>query len=209
MSLVTACLRPSGASYRDALLNHEPHHNPSEIIDNLLADNNGYLVYQEDVIKFLQQICGLSGSEADNIRRAIGRKDRDRLDAAMPQILEGYCSKSDKPREEAEREAKEFIQILEDSASYMFGFNHSVAYCLLGYLCAYYRYYHPVAFAASFLNNAANNDDIKNGTEMAKRYGIKISLPKFGLSGGEYTPNEDEGVIAKGAGSIKGIGVQI
>lgn len=121
MSLVTATIRPSGTSYRDDLLSHKVHKNPSEIIDELLKDNLGYLIYQEDTIKFLQQICGLSGSEADNIRRAIGRKQKDRLDAAMPSILEGYCEKSPKPREAAEQEAKEFLQVIEDSASYQFG----------------------------------------------------------------------------------------
>lgn len=161
MSIVTACIRPSGASYRDALLARKPHSNPSEIIDELLKDNLGYLIYQEDTIKFLQQICGLSGSESDNIRRAIGRKQKDRLDAAMPSILEGYCEKSPQPRKVAEAEAKEFLQIIEDSASYQFGYNHSIAYCLLGYLCAYYRYYHPLEFITSFLNNAANEDDIR------------------------------------------------
>ena len=121
MSLVTACIRPTGASYRDELLARKPHHNPSPIIDELLKNNLNYLVYQEDTIAFLQQICGLSGSEADNIRRAIGRKQKDRLDAAMPSILEGYCAKSDKPREIAEQEAMEFLQVIEDSASYQFG----------------------------------------------------------------------------------------
>lgn len=121
MSLVTACIRPSGASYRDDLLSRKVHRNPSEIIDELLKDNLGYLIYQCDTLKFLQQICGLSGSEADNIRRAIGRKQKERLDAAMPSILEGYCSKSDRPREIAEQEAKEFLQVIEDSASYQFG----------------------------------------------------------------------------------------
>ena len=121
MSLVTACIRPSGSSYRDALLSRQIHKNPSSLIDELLKDNLGWLVYQEDTIKFLQQICGLSGSAADNIRRAIGRKQKDRLDKAMPSILEGYCSKSDKPREIAEDEAKEFLQVIEDSASYQFG----------------------------------------------------------------------------------------
>lgn len=121
MSLVTACIRPSGASYRDALLAHKPNKNPSEIIDELLKDNLNYLIYQEDTIKFLQIICGMSGSEADNIRRAIGRKQRDRLEKALPSILEGYCKKSPKPREEAEQEAKAFLQIIEDSASYQFG----------------------------------------------------------------------------------------
>lgn len=121
MSIVTACIRPSGASYRDDLLARKPHSNPSEIIDELLADNLGYLIYQEDTIKFLQQICGLSGSEADNIRRAIGRKQKDRLDKALPSILNGYCEKSPKDRETAENEAKEFLQVIEDSASYQFG----------------------------------------------------------------------------------------
>ena len=121
MSLVTACIRPSGSSYRNDLLARIPHSNPSEIIDELLKDNLGYLIYQEDTIKFLQQICGLSGSAADNVRRSIGRKQRERLEAALPSILEGYCSKSPRPREESEQEAKEFLQIIEDSASYQFG----------------------------------------------------------------------------------------
>ena len=121
LSLVNASLRPSGASYRDRLIAREVNHNPSEIIDELLADNNGFLVFQEDTIKFLQEICGLSGSEADNIRRAIGRKQADRLQASLPQILEGYCSKSPKPREIAEQEAKAFLQIIEDSSNYQFG----------------------------------------------------------------------------------------
>lgn len=73
MSLVTACIRPTGASYRDDLLARKIHKNPSAMIDELLKNNLGYLVYQEDTIAFLQQICGLSGSAADNIRRAIGR----------------------------------------------------------------------------------------------------------------------------------------
>lgn len=203
MSLVTACIRPSGASYRDELLARKPHSNPSEIIDELLKDNLGYLIYQEDTIKFLQQICGLSGSEADNIRRAIGRKQKDRLDAAMPSILEGYCSKSPQPRDVAENEAKEFLQIIEDSASYQFGYNHSIAYCLLGYLCAYYRYYSPVEFITSFLNNAANDADIQNGTMLAKQRGIQIIQPKFGLSKSDYFFNKENHIIAKGLSSVK------
>ena len=209
MSLVTATIRPSGTSYRDDLLSHKVHKNPSEIIDELLKDNLGYLIYQEDTIKFLQQICGLSGSEADNIRRAIGRKQKDRLDAAMPSILEGYCEKSPKPREAAEQEAKEFLQVIEDSASYQFGYNHSIAYCLLGYLCAYYRYYHPLEFLTSYLNNAANDDDIRNGTSYANRIGIKITMPKWGVSRGDYFFDTNKNVIAKGLTSIKYMSAQL
>lgn len=206
MTLVTACIRPSGASYRDELIAHKPHKNPSPIIDELLKSNGGYLVYQEDTIKFLQQICGLSGGEADNVRRAIGRKQKDRLDAALPSILEGYCAKSSAPREQAEQEAKEFLQIIEDSASYQFGYNHAIAYSIIGYYCAWLRCYHPIEFITALLNNAANDDDISGGTELAKKYGIKVENPKWGISQGHYEFDKDKNTIAKGLESVKYMG---
>lgn len=209
MSLVTACIRPSGASYRSQLLARKPHKNPSTLIDDLLADNLGYLIYQEDTIMFLQQICGLSGSEADNVRRAIGRKQQDRLEAALPAILDGYCNKSNKERNEAEAEAREFLQVISDSASYQFGKNHAIAYCLLGYLCGYFRYYHPHEFITSFLNNAANDEDIRNGTAYASRVGIKITMPKWGVSKGEYYFDKERNIIAKGITSIKYMSAQL
>lgn len=154
LSLVNASIRPSGESYRDRLLSHEKNKNPSELIDDLLKENHGYLTFQEDTIKFLTNICGLSGSEADNIRRAIGRKQRDRLETALPDILNGYCKMSSKPREVAEKEAKTFLQIIEDSSNYQFGYNHSTGYSMIGYTCAYLRYYYPNEFITAYLNNA-------------------------------------------------------
>lgn len=203
MSLVTAAVRPSGTSYRDDLMKHIVHHNPSPMIDELLKDNLGYLVYQEDTIRFLQQVCGLSGSQADNVRRAIGRKQVDRLQAALPSILEGYCSKSSSPREKAEEEAKAFLQVIEDSSNYQFGYNHSIAYCLIGYICAYIRYYHPGEFVASLLRNSANDDDTRDATELAQSLGIPIVSPRYGVSKGEYSYDSANKVISKGIGSIK------
>ena len=203
MSLVNAALRPSGASYRDRLLAHEINHNPSEIIDELLKDNFGFLVFQEDTIAFLQNICGLSGGDADNVRRAIGRKQKDRLEAAMPEILEGYCKMSPKPRDVAEQEAKEFLQIIEDSSNYQFGFNHSTGYSMIGYLCAYMRYYYAEEFIASYLNNANNEDDIRYGTELARVKNITIHPIKFRHSGAEYTVDKATHSLYKGCSSVK------
>lgn len=209
MSLVTASIRPSGTSYRDALLARKQHHNPSAMIDELLKDNLGYLIYQEDTIKFLQQICGLSGSAADNIRRAIGRKQKERLDAALPSILEGYCSKSPQTREIAEKEAREFLQIIEDSANYQFGYNHSIAYCLLGYYCAYYRYYYPAEFITACLNNAANNEDIENGALLAKEKGFQVVQPTFRYSKSNYFFDKNTNSIYKGVAAIKGLNEEV
>lgn len=206
MSLVNASLRPSGESYRDRLIAHEPNKNPSELIDKLLEPNHGYLVFQEDVIAFLQQICGLSGSEADNVRRAIGRKQMDRLQKALPQILEGYCNMSDKPRDIAEEEAKTFLKIIEDASSYMFGFNHSTGYSMLGYLCAYMRYYYPKEFVCAFLNCAKSDEDILNGTLLAKQKCITINPPVFRQSLDIFRCDDSDNIIYKGLRSIKNIG---
>ena len=203
MSMVNAALRPSGASYRDRLLAHEINKNPSEIIDELLKDNLGFLIYQEDTIAFLQNICGLSGGDADNVRRAIGRKQKDRLEAAMPEILEGYCKMSPKPRDVSEQEAKEFLQIIEDSSNYQFGFNHSTGYSMIGYLCAMLRYYYPEEFIAAYLNNANNEDDIRYGTELARVKNIKIHPIKFRHSGADYTVDKETHSLYKGCSSVK------
>jgi DNA polymerase-3 subunit alpha len=209
MSLVNASLRPSGESYRDRLINKEINHNPSEIIDELLKDNYGYLVFQEDVTRFLQDICGLSGSEADNVRRAIGRKQLDRLQEALPNILEGYCSKSEQTRNVAEEEAKIFLKIIEDSSNYMFGFNHSTGYSMIGYLCAMLRYYYPSEFVAAYLNNADNEEDISNGSDLAKLKGININPIKFRHSKGEYFVDKETNDIYKGISSVKFLNSQI
>ena len=206
VTLVTAAIRPSGASYRDELLARHPHHNGSELIDSILKDNYGYLVYQEDMIQILMQACGLDGGTSDSVRRGISKKKLDILEKYFPAILDGYCANSDKKREDAEAEAKEIIQVLVDSASYQFGKNHAIAYSILTFFTAYYRCYHSLEFITAFLNNAANDEDILNGTILAKQKGIQITNPKFGVSRGDYFFDKETNRIAKGLKSIKYIG---
>lgn len=81
--------------------------------------------------------------------------------------------------------------------------NHSIAYCLLGYLCAYFRHYHPLEFLTAFLNDAANDDDIQNGTAYANQIGIQITAPRFGASKDIYYFNTEHRTIAKGLASVK------
>lgn len=203
MSLVNASLRPSGKSYRDRLIAREFNINPSQEIDDLLKSNNGYLVFQEDTIKFLTDICGFSGSLADSCRRYIGKKLIDELDKMLPKILEGYCNKSNKPREVAEEEAKEFIQIISDSSEYQFGYNHSTGYSMIGYTCAMLRHYYPIEFVTAYLNNADNMDDIQQGTQLAKEKGIEIKPIEFGESIDRYDFDKSKNIIYKGIESIK------
>lgn len=208
LSVLTAAIRPSGTSYRDQLIAHIPHHNPSALIDNILKDTNGYLVYQEQIIEFLQKVCGLSGSAADSTRRGIARKRMDILEKMLPQILEGYCAKSDKPRDQAEKECNEFLKIIEDASSYMFGANHSISYCLLSYMCGYLRYYNPLEWIAAFMKNAANDDDLKTGKQMARDRGIVFTRPIFGQDNRTYYIDHEKKSISDAISSIKGVGLK-
>jgi len=208
ITVVNAALRPSGASYRDQLFSRIRHKNPTKQIDAILDDSLGYLVYQEQVISFLKDICGLSASYADTIRRAIGKKDREKIDKAMPEILSGYCKTSDKPQEEAEEECKEYLKVIEDASAYSFNRNHAVAYSLLSYLCGYYKHYYPEQFVASFLKNAANDDDIAAGKAMAKARGIEISKPKFRQDNRSFYIDSVNHVISDSLTTVKGIGLK-
>ncbi len=74
---------------------------------------------------------------------------------------------------------------------------------MIGYLCAYLRYYYPAEFITAYLNNANNEDDIKNGSALAELYGIQIVPPRYGISKDKYVFDKDRHVIAKGINSIK------
>jgi len=148
-------------------------------------------------------ICGFSGSHADNVRRAIGGKKLDILEEELPKILDGYCKYANKEKDIAEKEAKQFIKILSDSAEYQFGYNHSTGYSMIGYNCGLLRYYYPLEFTTAYLNNGDNEKDIVMGTELAKQLNISIRPPKFRYSSGKYMPNKETNTIYKGIGSIK------
>lgn len=202
ISIVNACLRPSGTSYRDSLLSREYYDNGSEIINNLLHDTYNRLIYQEQITLFLQEICGFSGSDADSVRRSVAKKIRADIEKALPKILEGYCSKSDKPREIAEQEARQFLQVIEDSSSYMFGKNHSIAYSMLSYLCGYYRHYYPVQYCTAYLSCAKNDDDLFNGQLLARDLGIKLQSVKFRFAQWDFSCDPEQRVIYKGMSEV-------
>lgn len=208
ITVVNAALRPGSASYRDQLFARKRHKNPTKQIDEIFWDSYGFCCYQEQVIEFLQKVCGLSASYADTIRRAISKKKRDKIDKAMPEILDGYCKNSDKPREEAEEEAKEFLKVIEDSSEYSFNYNHAVGYSLLSYMCGYLRHHHPEQFIAAYLKNAANDDDINTGRTMAKVRGIRMTKPKFRQDNRTFCIDPVEHTISDALSSIKGVGLK-
>lgn len=132
------------------------------------------------------------------VHNCIAKKKEDKIAEALPKILEGYCSKSDKPREIAEQEAKKFLQVIKDSSSYMFGYNHSLAYSIMSYLCGYYRHYYPVEYCTAYLSCAKNDDDLFNGQQLARDLNIKFENVKFRHANWDYSCDSSKRVIYKG-----------
>lgn len=83
--------------------------------------------------------------------------------------------------------------------------NHATAYSMIGYICGYLRYYYPTEFITAFLNSSANDEDIKNGTDLANIKGIEIIAPRFRYSTNIYSCDSKNKKIYKGTSSIKGL----
>ena len=203
LAIINAALRPAGASYRDDLCKRIQHHSPNPEVDEFLRPTYGVMPFQENLMQFLVRFCGFSGSESDSMRRLISSKDHKKIEEAIPKIVDGYCEHRDLPRAQAEKEAQEYVQVIKDAGSYAFNKSHSLGYSMIGYVFGYMRYYHPEEFICAFLNYAANDDDITNGTKLAVSRGITIEEPKFRFGQAEYSFDKEKHTIYKGMGSIK------
>ena len=203
LTMINAALRPSGASYRNDLAQRKQHHSTNPEVDNFLKQTYSFLIFQENIMEFLQEFCGFTGSESDDVRRNISSKDPVKINAVIPKIIDGYCNNRNLPREDAQIEAQEYVQVIKDASSYAFNKSHAAAYSQLGYVFAYYRYYYPAEFICAFLNHADNDDDIINGTKLAILRGYTITEPKFRYGRATYSFNNEQKIIYKGMGSIK------
>lgn len=203
LAIINAAIRPAGASYRDELTHRQQHHSKNPEVDKALSSTYSFMVFQEQIMQFLQEFCGFSGSESDDIRRAVGAKDAKKIEATVPIIIEAYCKNRDLPHKEAEEEAQEYVQVIRDASAYAFNKSHAVAYSMLGYLFAYMKHYHPAEFITAFLNYADNEDDIINGTKLALTRNFRIEEPVFRHGQSEYTYDNKNNIIYKGMGSIK------
>ena len=205
MALLTASIRPSGASYREDVFERKTHKNPTKEMDELFKDSFGFCVYQEDIMKALTELCGFTGSQADTVRRDIAKKDPVKVERDVAMIRESYIKRSNKPPEEAERDVADLLQVISDASGYSFNYSHAVAYCIVGFLCAYCRYYYPLEFCTAYLNGAHSQDDIYHGTVLAQLYGINIEMPTWGHTGEEYTFDRATNTIYQGLASVKSI----
>ena len=221
LSIGNSAIRPAGASYRDDLASGVVRKTGSKPIDDFLSNTFGYLVFQCQIIEFLNQYCGFTMGEADIVRRGFAKKTG--TDQFIPVIknggylngnenhyIDGYIkTMKDKygiSEDKSEEDIVAFIKVIEDASSYLFSLNHSQPYSFMGYACAYLRYYYPTEFITCCLNiNKDNSDKTTAVTEYAKKVGIQIVPIKFGYSRADYSCDAANKKVYKGVASVKNL----
>jgi DNA polymerase-3 subunit alpha len=167
-------------------------------LDEILKETYGVIVYQEQVMQIASKLAGFSLGEADLLRRAMGKKKKQVMQAQRKQFLSG-C----KERGIAARKAERIFKLMEQFAGYGFNKSHSTAYALLAYQTAYLKTHYPVQFIAALLTSEMSNTDkiVKHLAE-CKEVGILLSCRPQGndfASFSEFCENVDLRVVNRRA----------
>jgi len=210
MSMTNGAIRPSGASYRDMLCEGKFKDNGHPELNNFLMDTQGFLIYQEQIMKFLTDFCNHTEAESDTVRRGFAKKTG--TEQFLPKIQEGFINtfleKYKVPINEATEMLQSFLKVIEDASDYGFSLNHSQPYSYIGYACAYLRHYYPKEYLTVMLNvNVGKMDKTSDIMKYANTKHIDIFPIKFRKSKEIYSCN-NEGIY-KGIASIKYLNNQI
>jgi len=144
------------------------------------------------VMAAASKLAGYSLAQADLLRRAMGKKDKEKMAKERRNFIEG-CARTNKI---PEKKANAIFDLLEKFAGYGFNKSHSAAYGVISYQTAYLKAHYPVEFMAGLLSNEINNTDkISIFVGECKRMGISILPPDINKSGLKFTPE----TVAAGA----------
>ena len=170
-----------------------------EDFKDLLSKTYGVIVYQEDVMLISQRLAGFSLSRADNLRKAIGKKNRDLMDTMSREFTQG-CVKNGHKLEKANK----LWEIIVGFADYAFNKSHSMAYGILAYQTMYLKVHHPREFAISLLSSHANDTARIRADFFALKDKIKFLKPSINQAKDTFTLSPDGVMI--GFSAIKGLG---
>nr|WP_316653601.1 DNA polymerase III subunit alpha [uncultured Gellertiella sp.] len=170
------------------------------MIDSLLAETQGVIVYQEQVMQIAQVLSGYSLGEADLLRRAMGKKIKEEMDQQRARFVEGAMRNAvPKPQ------ANNIFDLLAKFANYGFNKSHAAAYAIVSYQTAYLKAHYPVEFlAASMTLDMSNTDKINDFRQDAKRLGITVIPPSVQTSFRHFETGENR--ICYALAAIKGVG---
>ena len=178
---------------------------PHPLLKELVQETYGVLVYQEQVMKAAQIIAGYTLGGADILRRAMGKKIKEVMDAQKDVFIQGAKETNDIDRKTAET----IFSLLEKFAEYGFNKSHSAAYAMLSYRTAYLKANYPIEFMAAVLTSEqGNSDKIAHMLSECNAMQIPVLSPDVNDSGINFTPilNGENPGIRFGMAAIKGVG---
>ena len=181
-------------------------HNPESVtyaderLRPILESTNGVIVYQEQAMQIAKEIAGFSGAKADDLRKAIGKKNREAMAKLKPEFFEG-CRASGT----AEPVIEQLWTTNERSADYSFNKSHSACYALIAYRTAWLKANHPAEYMAALISSVMDTKDkVPFFVAQAEQMGIQILPPDVNLSDHEFVVVD--GNIRFGLDAVKGVG---
>ncbi len=201
---MNALYRPGPIAYIPNFINRKNGIEPIEYdvpeMEEILAETYGITTYQEQVMLLSQKLANFTKGDADVLRKAMGKKQRDVLDKMKPQFIEG-CGKNNHPVDKAEKIWKDW----EAFAQYAFNKSHSTCYAMVAYQTMYLKAHYPSEYMAAVLNSQGNIDRISYYMEECRRMQLEILGPDVNESNNGFSVNKN-GQIRFGIGAIKGVG---
>jgi DNA polymerase III subunit alpha len=172
------------------------------LLEPILKETFGVIIYQEQVMQIAQVMAGYSLGDADLLRRAMGKKIRAEMEKQRAIFVAGSV-KNGVPKGQAET----IFELLAKFADYGFNKSHAAAYALVSYHTAYMKAHYPVEFvAASMTLDLNNTDKLSEFRSEAQRLGIKVDPPSINRSGATFEVSE--GTIHYALAALKGVGPQ-
>ena len=173
---------------------------PHELLEPVLSETYGVIVYQEQVMESARVLAGYSMGEADILRRVMGKKKIEEMEEQREIFIKG-CEKKSIP----EKKANKIFELIEQFAEYGFNKSHSAAYAVISYQTAFLKTYYPEHFMAAVLSTElGNTDKIHALIQECKRMGIKVLKPNILTSNKMFLVNNNSD-IEYGLGAIKGV----
>ena len=173
---------------------------PHQLLEKVLEETYGVIVYQEQVMEAARVLAGFSLGQADILRRAMGKKKKEEMEEQREIFVKG-CLKNDIK----EKNAEQIFDLINQFAEYGFNKSHSAAYALISYQTAYLKTYYPDHFMAAVLSSElGNTDKIYALTQECSRMGIEVLKPNVQTSNKKFEVNI-ESKIEYGLGAIKGV----
>jgi DNA polymerase-3 subunit alpha len=170
------------------------------LLADICAETYGVMIYQEQVMAAASKLAGYSLAQADLLRRAMGKKDKEKMAKERENFIEG-CARANKI---PEKKANAIFDLLEKFAGYGFNKSHSAAYGVISYQTAYLKAHYPVEFMAGLLSNEINNTEkISVFVGECRRMGISILPPDINKSGLKFTPETVAGIDDPGYSAIR------